>query len=45
MLEKREELLEKVFDEARGKIGDVTKDEKKYKDLLKSLILQVSVRF
>ena len=42
LLEKREELLEKVFDEARAKIGDVTKDQKKYSELLKNLILQAS---
>ncbi|SCV74431.1 BQ2448_8070 [Microbotryum intermedium] len=40
LLEKREELLEKVFDDARDKIGQVTQDEKKYADLLKGLILQ-----
>ncbi|GAA5853118.1 hypothetical protein JCM8547_000207 [Rhodosporidiobolus lusitaniae] len=40
LLEKREELLEKVFDEARERIGAVTKDEKKYGELLKGLVLQ-----
>ncbi|KAK4048131.1 V-ATPase V1 sector subunit E [Microbotryomycetes sp. JL201] len=40
LLEKREELLEKVFEDARGKIGQVTKDESKYAALLKDLILQ-----
>lgn len=41
LLEKREELLEKVFEDARAKIGETTKDEKKYAILLKDLILQV----
>lgn len=40
LLEKREELLEKVFDEAKAKLGEVTKDEKKYSELLKNLVLQ-----
>ncbi|GAA5821348.1 hypothetical protein JCM10212_000983 [Sporobolomyces blumeae] len=40
LLEKREELLEQVFDEARSKIGETTQDEKKYGELLKELILQ-----
>ncbi|GAA5899781.1 H(+)-transporting V1 sector ATPase subunit E [Sporobolomyces salmoneus] len=40
LLEKREELLEQVFDEAKSRIGEVTKDEKKYQALLKDLILQ-----
>ncbi|GAA6052953.1 hypothetical protein JCM3770_006754 [Rhodotorula araucariae] len=40
LLEKREELLEKVFEDARTKIGDVTKDETKYTELLRKLVLQ-----
>ncbi|KDE08112.1 ATP synthase (E/31 kDa) subunit [Microbotryum lychnidis-dioicae p1A1 Lamole] len=40
LLEKREELLEKVFDDARDRIGQATKDEKKYAELLKRLVLQ-----
>ncbi|BGP51200.1 V-ATPase V1 sector subunit E [Rhodotorula kratochvilovae] len=40
LLEKREELLEKVFEDARNKIGDVTKDDAKYTELLKKLVLQ-----
>lgn len=40
MLEKREELLEQVFEEAKSRISEVTKDESKYGELLKSLILQ-----
>ncbi|GAA5984429.1 hypothetical protein JCM10908_003343 [Rhodotorula pacifica] len=40
LLEKREELLEKVFDEAKSKLGETTKDEKKYSELLKDLVLQ-----
>jgi len=45
LLEKREELLEQVFDEAKSRIGETTKDEKKYGELLKDLILQVSRKF
>lgn len=45
LLEKREELLEKVFEDARAKIGDVTGDEKKYGELLKGLVLQVRLSF
>lgn len=41
LLEKREELLEQVFEDAKSKIGQVTKDEKKYSALLKNLVLQV----
>lgn len=41
LLEKREELLEQVFDDARAKISDVTKDEANYTELLKKLVLQV----
>ncbi|GAA6017531.1 hypothetical protein JCM11491_006856 [Sporobolomyces phaffii] len=40
LLEKREHLLEQVFDEAKARIGETTKDEKKYSALLKDLILQ-----
>ncbi|GAA5853568.1 hypothetical protein JCM9279_001317 [Rhodotorula babjevae] len=40
LLEKREELLEQVFEDARTKITDVTKDEAKYTELLKKLVLQ-----
>ncbi len=42
LLESRETLLEKVFEEARAKIGQSTSDKGKYQDLLKGLILQVS---
>ncbi|GAA5986020.1 hypothetical protein JCM11641_004903 [Rhodosporidiobolus odoratus] len=40
LLEKREELLEKVFEEAREKLSEVTGDEGKYAELLKGLVLQ-----
>ncbi|KAM0752304.1 hypothetical protein T439DRAFT_355163 [Meredithblackwellia eburnea MCA 4105] len=40
LLEAREEYLEKVFEEARGKLKDTTSDEGKYGELLKGLILQ-----
>lgn len=41
LLEKREDLLEQVFDEAKARIGETTADEEKYGVLLKDLILQV----
>lgn len=34
-------MLEQVFEDAKSKIGQVTKDEKKYSALLKNLVLQV----
>ena len=34
-------MLEKLFDEARSKVGEVTKDSEKYSKLLENLILQV----
>ncbi|GAA5995338.1 H(+)-transporting V1 sector ATPase subunit E [Rhodotorula paludigena] len=40
LLEKREELLEKVFEEARAKVSEATKDQAKYQELLKNLVLQ-----
>ncbi|KAI5476761.1 hypothetical protein MNV49_007351 [Pseudohyphozyma bogoriensis] len=40
LLETREELLEKVFDDARSKLKDTVSDSKKYAELLKGLILQ-----
>ncbi|GAA6012819.1 hypothetical protein JCM10207_005373 [Rhodosporidiobolus poonsookiae] len=40
LLEKREELLEKVFEDARAQIGKVTEDEGKYGELLQKLVLQ-----
>jgi V-type H+-transporting ATPase subunit E len=43
LLESRETLLEKVFEEARAKIGQTTSDKGKYQELLKGLILQVSI--
>ncbi|KAK4701041.1 V-type H+-transporting ATPase subunit E, partial [Phenoliferia sp. Uapishka_3] len=40
LLESREELLEKVFEEARAKLDETTSDEGKYAELLQGLILQ-----
>ncbi|KAL8292595.1 hypothetical protein RQP46_001207 [Phenoliferia psychrophenolica] len=40
LLENREELLEKVFEEARAKLNDTTNNAGKYATLLQSLILQ-----
>lgn len=35
-----QELLDKLFDEARGKLADATKDKGKYQGTLKGLILE-----
>lgn len=43
VLEKREEQLETVFDEARNKLSGITKDEAKYTKALGGLILEVNV--
>jgi V-type H+-transporting ATPase subunit E len=40
VLSARQELLDDLFEGARKKLGDVTKDKKKYGDLLKDLILE-----
>jgi len=40
LLEAREEMLESVFDEARSKLSNISKDEGKYTSLLESLTLQ-----
>ncbi|GAA5900081.1 hypothetical protein JCM6882_002609 [Rhodosporidiobolus microsporus] len=40
LLEKRESLLEQLFEEARSQVGEATKNEKKYGELLRDLILQ-----
>ncbi|KAF2753397.1 ATPase, V1/A1 complex, subunit E [Pseudovirgaria hyperparasitica] len=40
LLSARQELLDKLFEEARGKLPTVTKDKKKYQEVLKGLILE-----
>lgn len=41
LLQTREQLLDEVFEAARGKITGIQNDKAKYKELLKGLILQV----
>ena len=36
----RQELLDSIFEEARGKLADGVKDKKKYQTILKGLILE-----
>lgn len=40
VLSARQELLDKLFEDTRGKLADVSKNKKKYGDLLKGLILE-----
>lgn len=40
VLSARQELLDDLFDSARSKLGDSTKDKGKYQDLCKNLILE-----
>jgi V-type H+-transporting ATPase subunit E len=40
ILSARQELLNKLFEDANKKLGDVSKDKKKYQDILKNLILE-----
>jgi V-type H+-transporting ATPase subunit E len=40
VLSARQELLDELFEESRTKLGSVTSDKKKYKALLKDLILE-----
>ncbi|PVH99263.1 ATPase, V1/A1 complex, subunit E [Periconia macrospinosa] len=40
ILSARQELLDGLFEEARKKLGDVSKDKKKYQTILKNLILE-----
>jgi len=40
ILSARQELLEEIFEGARSKLGEVTKDKKKYEDVLKNLLLE-----
>ena len=42
LLELREELLEKAFEDARAKLGETTSKKDKYGALLKGLVLQVN---
>ena len=40
VLSARQELLDDLFERSRTKLGSVTKDKKKYAELLKNLILE-----
>jgi V-type H+-transporting ATPase subunit E len=40
LLSARQELLDDLFEQSRKKLGTVTKDKKKYQELLKNLILE-----
>lgn len=40
ILSARQELLNKLFEDASKKLADVSKDKKKYEDIMKNLILE-----
>jgi V-type H+-transporting ATPase subunit E len=40
ILSARQELLNRLFDDAGKKLGDVSKDKKKYQDIMKNLVLE-----
>jgi V-type H+-transporting ATPase subunit E len=40
ILSARQDLLNKLFDDAHKKLGGVSKDKKKYQDVMKNLILE-----
>jgi V-type H+-transporting ATPase subunit E len=40
VLAARQEILDNIFEEARGRLGEIAKDKKKYGVLLKNLILE-----
>jgi V-type H+-transporting ATPase subunit E len=42
VLSARQELLDTLFQEASGKLADVSKDKKKYQSILKNLILEAA---
>jgi V-type H+-transporting ATPase subunit E len=44
ILSARQELLNKLFEDANKKLGDVAKDKKKYQDVMKNLILEGRIR-
>jgi V-type H+-transporting ATPase subunit E len=41
ILSARQELLDRLFEDAGKKLGDITKDKKKYQGVMKNLILEV----
>jgi vacuolar-type H+-ATPase subunit E/Vma4 len=41
LLQAREQHLDQAFEEARGRLKEVTKDKFKYEGILKDLVLQV----
>lgn len=40
VLSARQELLDGIFEQAEKKLGDATKDKKKYTEILKNLMLE-----
>jgi len=40
VLSARQELLDDIFEQAQKKLGDATKDKKKYEEILKNLMLE-----
>lgn len=40
ILSARQELLNRLFEDANKKLGDVSKDKKKYQDIMKNLVLE-----
>lgn len=41
-LQMRDELLDKIFEDGKHRLSEVTEDSKKYTDILENLALQVS---
>jgi V-type H+-transporting ATPase subunit E len=41
VLNARQQVLDSIFEDARGKLPEIQKDEGKYGELLKKLILEV----
>ena len=44
MLQSREAHLQELFEAARGRLEELSKDQSKYQELLTKLVLQVSRR-
>ena len=40
VLSARQELLDELFEKARGRLGDVVKDKKRYEEMCKGLVLE-----
>lgn len=43
MLQTREQHLQELFEQARSGLGELTRDQSKYAQLLEGLVLQVSI--